>query len=375
MIKNILTISISNNGHGTFPRQVRMVTALCNRGYKVYWICPEKIRSNKNIQHIQLMFNFIPNFLFIGLFIKIFFTSLFNIEIFLKITKVFVIREYDGLALFFNPLLNKSKKIFFSRGDVISILKINLPDQNTFKKISDYIIIYFYPLFRKLLNYKTDFFIFQQNFLKRLYFNEETNLSKKIFILNNNCPEKKNYKKKTLKKKKKFRIGFSAPMYWSCKGLDNIANIINYQNKTQNIQYEFRIAGDGPHLSILKKKLDNNFKNKITFLGWQKNIYIFLRSIDLLIIPSNFDSNPNMILEALSCDKIILATNIDAHKSILNSTEVLFKKNQIKLLYNKIGKINKNQIYKKKIKKIMKLAKEKNSFNWNNHFYKIIERC
>jgi hypothetical protein len=373
MKNNILTISIANKGHGTFARQVRMAIALCKKGYKVYWICPEIIKFNKNIHHIKLMFNFIPNFFFIGLFIKIFLTSLFNLTVFLNINKIFVVREYDGLALFYNPFLTKAKRIFFSRGDVISILKINLNDQKIYKKIIHIITIKIYPYFQKILNLRVDVYIFQQVFLKKLYFNRINKPNKKIFILNNNCLDLSRIKNKTFENQHNVKVGFSTPMFWSCKGLDNIIKIINCSKKNYPINY--LIAGDGPNLDLLKNKIDPLSINKIIFLGWQNNIINFLKKIDILIVPSNFDSNPNMVLEALSCEKIVLATNIDAHRAILKNKELLFNKNNIKLLYEKLFKIKNNLIYRKKIFKIIKEIKFKNTFDWDNYFYKIIEKC
>jgi glycosyltransferase involved in cell wall biosynthesis len=371
--KTILTISHQNKGHGTFPRHERMALTLQKKGFDVIWISP-KGNKNKNFINLDLAMNFIPNFLFLGIYFKVLITCVLNLRKIIQVDYLLAVREYDAISLFYNPFFFKSKKIFFSRGDVISILKINLPDKNFLEKLKDNLVIFIYPYLQKIIHKKLDLIIFQAKFLRNLYFKRIKIDNFKTKILPNECNSLK-YLHAKKNSKKLVTIGFAAPMYWSCKGLNNIVNIINYQNKIKNIEYKFRIAGDGPHLSKLKENLNNHSKNKIKFLGWKKNIYNFLSSIDLLIVTSNFDSNPNMILEALSCNKIILATNIKAHKAILNYKELMFKKNQIKFLYDKIYKINNNQIYKKKIKKIIQITKERNSFNWENHFYKIIKEC
>jgi glycosyltransferase involved in cell wall biosynthesis len=371
--KTILTISHQNNGHGTFPRHERMALTLKRKGFDVIWISP-KGNKNKNFINLDLAMNFIPNFLFLGIYFKVLITCLLNLRKLTQVDYLLAVREYDAISLFYNPFFFKSRKIFFSRGDVISILKINLPDKNFLEKLKDSLVIFIYPYLQKIIHKKLDLIIFQAKFLRNLYFKRIKIDNFKTKILPNECNSLK-YLHAKKNSKKIITIGFAAPMYWSCKGLSNIVNIINYQNKIKNNKYKFRIAGDGPHLSKLKVNLNNHSKNKIKFLGWKKNIYNFLSSIDLLIVTSNFDSNPNMILEALSCNKIILATNIKAHKAILNYKELMFKKNQIKFLYDKIYKINNNQIYKKKIKKIIQITKERNSFNWENHFYRIIKEC
>ena len=90
--------------------------------------------ENKNFKNINLLIDFIPNFFIFYNIFKLFITCLINIKTIKNIDYVLAIREYDAISLFFNPFFRKSKKIFFSRGDVISILKINLPDRNFFRQ-------------------------------------------------------------------------------------------------------------------------------------------------------------------------------------------------------------------------------------------------
>ena len=133
------------------------------KGFDVIWVSP-KGYENKNFKNINLLIDFIPNFLFFTIYLKLFITCLINIKTIKNIDYVLAIREYDAISLFFNPFFRKSKKIFFSRGDVISILKINLPDRNFLEAIKDRIIIYIYPFFQKIIYKKADMIIFRHNF-------------------------------------------------------------------------------------------------------------------------------------------------------------------------------------------------------------------
>ena len=128
------------------------------------------------------------------------------------------------------------RKFFFSRGDVISILNVNLSDKNIFQKIIDKTIIFIYPWLQRLLYLKTDLNIFQANFLAKLYLSRINKNFKKTKILSNNCSLVK--KKKLIKKiNKKIIIGFAAPMYWSCKGLDVILSLYKALN-TSNLEFQ-----------------------------------------------------------------------------------------------------------------------------------------
>ena len=192
----VLTFSQQKKGHGTLPRHERMAIALKKKGFDVIWVSP-KGYENKNFKNINLSIDFIPNFLFITIYLKLFITCLINIKTIKNIDYVLAIREYDAISLFFNPFFRKSKKIFFSRGDVISILKINLPDRNFLEAIKDRIIIYIYPFFQKIIYKKADMVIFQAQFLRNLFL-KRTNLSSiKSKILPNECINKKfNFKKR-----------------------------------------------------------------------------------------------------------------------------------------------------------------------------------
>ena len=368
----VLTFSHQKKGHGTLPRHERMAIALKKKGFDVIWVSP-KGYENKNFKNINLSIDFIPNFLFITIYLKLFITCLINIKTIKNIDYVLAIREYDAISLFFNPFFRKSKKIFFSRGDVISILKINLPDRNFLEAIKDRIIIYIYPFFQKIIYKKADMVIFQAQFLRNLFL-KRTNLSSiKSKILPNECINKKfNFKKKILKEG--IVIGFAAPMYWSCKGLGIIVNLYKSLVK-RKVNFKLFIAGEGPQSFKLIKKLSKISEKNFVWKGWVNNIYLFFNKIDLLIIPSKYDSCPNLLLEGLNFNKMMFASNIAAHKEIIKNKELIFPINNIEMLVTKIIKLKKSKKYQNKIKSTILNTRKKNQFNWDKKFYRLITKC
>ena len=110
-----------------------MATALYKDGFNIIWISPPGYQ-NKNFTKINLMMNFLPDLFFIGIYLKVFITCIFNFKNIKNIDVIFAIREYDAISIFFNPFFKKSKKIFFSRGECTFNLKINLPDRQVYSK-------------------------------------------------------------------------------------------------------------------------------------------------------------------------------------------------------------------------------------------------
>lgn len=368
----ILTISHQKKGHGTFPRHERMAIALKKKGFDVIWISPKGYR-NINFRNINLAVNFIPDCLFISIYIKLFFTCLINKSLIKKADYVLAIREYDAIALFLNPFLNNVKKIFFSRGDVISILNINLQDRNFLQKLKDKFTIFIYPTIQKIIYIKSDLCIFQANFLRNLFLSRIKKNKKKTIILPNECRSIKfSSKKRNLKKK--VILGFAAPMYWSCKGLDIIVNLYNQLIK-RKIDFKLLIAGKGPHANKFKNELSKISKENFYWIGWVNNIYSFFGNIDLLVVSSKYDSCPNLLLEGLNANKILFASNISAHKEIIKSNELIFNINKINLLVSKIENIKKSNKEQNKIQKIINKTKNNNIFDWDAKFSQIIKKC
>lgn len=72
------------------------------------------------------------------------------------------------------------------------------------------------------------------------------------------------------------------------------------------------IEGVGKLETQLRKYVaDNNFKKYVRFIGKEKNIFNLLNVIDVLVLPSIHNEDfPNIILEAMSMEKTIIATRL-----------------------------------------------------------------
>lgn len=61
------------------------------------------------------------------------------------------------------------------------------------------------------------------------------------------------------------------------------------------LPYKFLIVGDGPELTSLKKQAGDN----VTFVGYQKNVVPYLRSMNAFVLASTMEGTPISIIEAM----------------------------------------------------------------------------
>ena len=256
----------------------------------------------------------------------------------------------------------------------MSILRVNLPDRTFFFKYKDKLIILFYPILQKIIYKKSDLILFQSKFLENIFKKRVKCDSKKIKILSNNCIKKPLKIRKSIKLDKRIILGFAAPMYWSCKGLETIHRVYEKLVKI-NFLFGLEIAGSGPQELKLINGLNKISNKHYKWNGWINNIDNFFDKIDVLIVPSLYDSSPKLIFEALQKNKIIFASDISAHREILKKEELLFSKNNLKSLIKRIMRIKNSRAYKKKLEKKIFELKKNHTFDWEKKFSKFVKKC
>lgn len=74
-----------------------------------------------------------------------------------------------------------------------------------------------------------------------------------------------------------------------------------------------RLGGDGPELAMLQKMaVDLGVSDRVSFVGWVDEIQEFFRGIDVFVFASRpaFDGLPNVILEAMALNRLVVATDV-----------------------------------------------------------------
>ncbi len=90
------------------------------------------------------------------------------------------------------------------------------------------------------------------------------------------------------------------------KGYDILLNTISL---IHNHDIHLNILGDGPMKKQLEKQsIDLGISEKVSFLGYVKNPYPYIKLADALIMCSRHEAFSNVVLEALTCGTPVIAT-------------------------------------------------------------------
>ena len=120
--------------------------------------------------------------------------------------------------------------------------------------------------------------------------------------------------------------------------------------KKRGFNIEFLLAGsvdDNPN-SISNEELNNIKKSKdLNFLGLQKNIFQVLENVNIAVLPSYYgEGMPRFLLEAASCGKAIVTTNIVGCRDCIinNETGILVPPKNAKSIADAIIELYRDKI-------------------------------
>ena len=78
------------------------------------------------------------------------------------------------------------------------------------------------------------------------------------------------------------------------------------------------IAGIGTNEQKMKEFVQKrNIKGKIIFCGFRKDVAKILSAFDIFVIPSFREGFPAALLEAMSCNRAIICSNIPPHLELI----------------------------------------------------------
>ena len=97
--------------------------------------------------------------------------------------------------------------------------------------------------------------------------------------------------------------------------------------------------------------------------------------IDVLIIPSLYDSSPNLLFEALQNKKLVFASDISAHKEILKNDNLLFSSKNVENLVLRINRLHSSKNYKLDLDQKLLDVKKEFTFNWEKRFSRLVKKC
>ncbi len=332
----------------------------CIYGDKIAFIFPSKILGGHELMAVEI----IKDFLMLGVSVNIFvepnnkdlkkvvmgIDGISNI-IDLPVNK----RRLESFSAIFDPLylkkiryflnenfseLNK-ETIFLVQGDieigssyVVAAHKENIklisyiPFTHKKKKMKKSIWFFRDVIDFKIYNLVNDYVTIYQDAVYDLM---NYNPNSHVKIIRNKVRNLEKFKKmrRKISKNKKIKIYIIGRVEFLQKGHDIFFNTIRKLSPQQLNRIELNIIGDGPDFEKLKMIL-NDFDNMSFKLhGWLKEPWIIAYDADLLIIPSNFEGVPLVMLEALEMRIDIIAKKIDGMIDYLDSDQLYLEEEEL----------------------------------------------
>ena len=98
------------------------------------------------------------------------------------------------------------------------------------------------------------------------------------------------------------------------KGFDKIPEISEYLVK-KSTRFKWFIVGDGLEKELIEKKIISyNLCEHIFMLGSQQNPYKFMKHADFIVITSDYEAQPLVVIESLIMGKYVVSTEFDSLK-------------------------------------------------------------
>lgn len=83
-------------------------------------------------------------------------------------------------------------------------------------------------------------------------------------------------------------------------------------------KYKLVLVGVGNLCDEIKRKItEKNLNNRITFLGFRKDVAEIMHTADIIVIPSRWEGFGLVAAEAMACGKAIVATNVPGLSEVL----------------------------------------------------------
>jgi len=342
---------------------------LINMGHEVGVACDgDKLDYDKVVGKITFYNIKMPK----KISLKGFFSTIYFLRKIIKNNSYDVVNSNNRNASFFarialiTLIFSKVKSVYTARGMYFH------DNQNFFEYYLTYCIEIFLLFFTHIVLSQSE------EDVRKLNRNILVN-SSKLNIIHNGI----NYEKFSIKNVKKTDLKIKGLVLCTIgriangKGLIDLINAFSILSKT-NPNLSLLLIGGVLHEDnnfVLNEFLDTaeqlNIKEKITITGLVDNVEDYLALADIYIHPSYREGVPRSVLEAMSLEKIVIATKIRGASEIINTNEVgiLYEKGNIQELVQSIKKVNNLPTKDKKNmglmarKRVLELYKEESYVN------------
>lgn len=365
----IITIYAKPTPGGCFSRLCKMIIALAKDKNEVHYLSTVEFPIN----HPKVHFHKVPlifkqkNLLYPQFFLFSLFLS-YRVIIREKIDLIIVFGTIYALTGLIGKLLNKIQIIIFIRGDLISELHA--------KKQSK-MVIWFIIIIEKIALKLSDNVISVSEDLKNKYLSRYC--LKQVDVIINNIDTSIDYPRSSKDrifsefslKENNFLIGYVGTF----DKIKNIDHLIHAFKQISIPNTTLLLVGDGVEMDSLKQLVSTlDIQKKVIFSGWRNDIPDVLSALDLMVLPSDYEGCPGIILECLGCQTPCIGSDVGGISELLGYSELLFQSSDIDELSYKIQFMIENPDHYDKIKQLCSNRKEQLSFNWDKIINTYLEK-
>lgn len=184
----------------------------------------------------------------------------------------------------------------------------------------------FVKVLNKALSYFTDKIICVSKAVKDTLINEGIN-SKKLNVIYNGVDTEtfKPLNQQSIRKELNIRdeelLLITVARFHKEKGHEFLIDALS-EFKKFDIPFKALLVGDGDELENIKSRVEDvNLKNQVIFMGFSEEIPKLLSTSDIYLSPSVNEAISFSILESLSCEVPVIATEVGGIPEVLSGTD------------------------------------------------------
>lgn len=348
-----------------------MAKHLAERGDEIYWLSPpqddfleyenvkfcEKQLLGKRLMSLQLLLMALRNVFYLFSHKKI-------------VTNIYIFGETPAMAAIFCKIITSAKLVVGVRSNVLKRYQIELEPLTGIKRLKFKLRFYFENIILRLLFNIAERISVQTENAKVVFLNCYGGLEKKVFVIENDLPT--SFIDRAPNVSRQYNgcmlniifIGNGSKI----KGLDLLLSVLS------SVSYNFKLTIVG--VSVQDK---NNFQalfskivNNLIFIEKSNHIADLMLASDLLVVPSQEDQFPNVVLEALAIKLPTIGSNVDGIAHMISNPKLLFEADNKDDLANTLNFVFTPAGYKLAFNNTI-LQRERFNFSWEEKFYNTVE--
>jgi len=233
-----------------------------------------------------------------------------------------------------------------------------------------------YALYERLIARYADLIAFQSEY-DRQYFLSRTRADRgKTCVIPNNIGEPWFQKAHELVKRserleKVLYVGSISPR----KGISYLLDAVGIL-KEKGISFSLTLVGRGPGLEEMEAKAAaEGLSDLVHFAGRQADPFSYMKNHDLLIVPSIYDSYPNVVLEALHTGIPVVASRVGGLPDMLPDERCLFPPADAGAIAELLTRLHQDPEEYRELRKICHGFRDRFHFDWPEAWEKAMEEA